>query len=471
MRNYSALAEIKTDILSGRISCVQLVNHYLNNIEEKKHLNAFLDVYAEEAKAMSIKIDQKIKMGTAGKLAGMIMGLKDVLCYQDHGVQAGSQILKGFKSQFTASAIQRMINEDVIIIGRQNCDEFAMGASNENSSFGPVLNDLAHEYVSGGSSGGSAVAVQAGLCHASIGSDTGGSVRQPAAFTGVVGFKPTYSRISRYGLLAYASSFDTIGTLTHSIEDAALLLEVMAGKDAYDSTVSKREVPAYTQLLDSKRKYKIGYIEEAIHDPALNLEIKEAMLEQIEKLKESGHDVDEVHFPYLDYVVPCYYILTTAESSSNLSRYDGVKYGYRSPKTTNLISMYKKSRSEGFGEEVKRRILLGTFILSASYYDAYYTKAQKVRRIVRDKTCDIFKNHDFIISPTTPTPAFKLGEHTSNPFEMYLADIYTVQASLAGIPAVSLPISKTKEGLPIGFQIMANAFEEEKLFDFSKSIL
>ncbi|PTX14591.1 aspartyl/glutamyl-tRNA(Asn/Gln) amidotransferase subunit A [Pontibacter mucosus] len=471
MRQYNSLRDIRTDIGSGRVSCRQLVEQYLRNIKEKAHLNAFLEVFEEEALAQADAVDKKLADGTAGKLAGMVVGIKDVLAYKGHSLQASSKILNGFKSLYTASAVQRMLDEDVIIIGRQNCDEFAMGASNENSAFGNVLNADDQSRVPGGSSGGSAVAVQADLCLASIGSDTGGSVRQPASFCGVIGFKPTYSRISRYGLIAYASSFDQIGLITRSVEDAALLLEVMAGQDGMDSTASQREVPAYSQLLQADKKYKIGYIRDCFEREGLEPEVKDAILGVKDMLREAGHEVEGVDFPYLDFMVPTYYILTTAEASSNLGRYDGIKYGYRSENATDLTSLYKKTRSEGFGPEVQRRIVLGTFVLSADYYDAYYTKAQKVRRLIKEKTDELLQQYDFLILPTAPTTAFKIGENTANPLAMYLADIFTVQASLAGVPAISIPVGRDANGLSIGLQLMARSFEETALLAFSNQIL
>jgi aspartyl-tRNA(Asn)/glutamyl-tRNA(Gln) amidotransferase subunit A len=471
LKRYNALYQIQAELRQGQLTCVQLVNYYLQNIKAKAHLNAFLEVFEEEALARAEEVDLKIKSGHAGKLAGMVIGLKDVLAYKGHALQASSQILNGFESLYTGTAVQRLLDEDAILIGRQNCDEFAMGASNENSSFGNVLNDADNSRVPGGSSGGSAVAIQADLCLASIGSDTGGSVRQPAAFCGVVGLKPTYSRISRYGLIAYASSFDQIGTLTHSVDDAALLLEVMAGPDDYDSTASRKEVPAYSQQLTlENKKLKIGYIRDCLESEGLNTEVKNAVTSVIENLKADGHAVEAVDFPYLDYMVPTYYILTTAEASSNLGRYDGVKYGYRSPDATDLTSLYKKTRSEAFGPEVQRRIMLGTFVLSADYYDAYYTKAQKVRRLIKEKTDDLLNRFDFLVLPTTPTAAFKIGENTTDTLAMYLADIFTVQASLAGVPAISVPVGQNAEGMPIGLQLMARSFEEASLLAFSKQI-
>jgi len=470
LRKYNSLKDIIKDIREGIIDCTQLVDHYLKNIKDKAYLNAFLEVYGDEARQQALSVDQKIRAGKAGKLAGMVIGIKDVLCYKDHSLQCSSRILNGFKSQFNATAIQRLIDEDVIIIGRINCDEFAMGSSNENSAFGPVKNEIDPERVPGGSSGGSAVAVQADLCLATLGTDTGGSVRQPAAFCGIIGLKPTYSRISRYGLTAYASSFDTIGILTTDVYDNALILELMAGKDEFDSTVSKNPVPAYSQNLKFEGKANIAYIKETLEDPRIDSDIKERIRNVLDFLKNEGHKVDAIEYPHLDFVLPTYYILTTAEASSNLSRYDGVKYGYRSPNTVDLESMYKKSRSEGFGEEVQRRILLGTFILSASYYDAYYTKAQKVRRIIRDKTLEILEKYDFIALPTTPTTAFKIGE-VKNPLDMYFEDLLTVQASVTGNPAVSIPVGRDSKDLPIGFQLMAGYFKESDLLAFSQYIL
>jgi len=472
LKTYANLKDLQYSLFNGSLSCNDRVNHFLTNIEKKKHLNVFLSVYEQEARDKAIQVDLKIKNGTAGKLAGLVVGLKDVLSYKDHPLQASSKILNGFVCQFTATAVQRLLDEDAIIIGRQNCDEFAMGSSNENSAFGPVLNDIDHTRVAGGSSGGSAVSVMADLCDIAIGSDTGGSVRQPAAFCGVIGLKPTYSRISRHGLIAYGSSFDCIGIFSKNLYDAALTLEIMAGQDEFDSTVSTQPVPAYANELGSSshKKYRVAYMRDTLESDALQPEIKETIYKKIDQLKAAGHSVDALDFPLNEFVLPTYYILATAEASSNLSRYDGVRYGYRSVASHDLNALYKKTRSEGFGKEVQRRIMLGTFVLSASYYDAYYTKAQKVRRIIRDQIKSIFADHDVIILPTTPTTAFKLGEHTNNPIEMYLADLYSVQANVAGVPGISVPCGKDEKGLPIGMQIMADDFDESKLFQFSEII-
>ncbi len=472
METYANLKDLQHSLFNGSLSCLDRVDYFLANIEKKKHLNVFLSVYSDEARERASQVDEKIKNGTAGKLAGLVVGLKDVLSYKDHPVQAGSKILNGFVCQFTATSVQRLIDEDAIIIGRQNCDEFAMGSSNENSAFGPVLNDIDNTRVPGGSSGGSAVAVMADLCDISIGSDTGGSVRQPAAFCGVIGLKPTYSRISRHGLIAYGSSFDCIGIFSRDLYDVALALEIMAGKDDFDSTVSTQAVPSYSEALtaSSNKKYRVAYMRDTLESEAIQPEIKESIYKKIDQLKRHGHSVEAIDFPLNEYVLPTYYILATAEASSNLSRYDGVRYGHRSTSSHDLSALYKKTRSEGFGKEVQRRIMLGTFVLSASYYDAYYTKAQKVRRLIRDSIKAIFADHDFIILPTTPTTAFKLGEHTNNPVEMYLADLYSVQANVAGVPGISVPCGWDAKGLPIGIQIMADDFEELKLFQFSEII-
>lgn len=471
MKDYIRLSDIQQELNSGDITCVALVEAYLKNIEAKKELNAFLEVYDLEAIAQAKKIDQKLKLGNAGKLAGMVIGVKDVLCQKEHHVSASSKILKGFKSLYTCTAVQKLIDEDAIIIGRLNCDEFAMGSSNENSAYGNVRNAINTDYVPGGSSGGSAVAVQAGLCHASLGTDTGGSIRQPASFTGVIGIKPTYGRVSRYGLIAYASSFDQIGPFTKSIEDAALLLEIMGGKDKYDSTSSSNEVKQYTKNLDKQEKYKIAYLSATLDHEGLDPEIKSSVKSTIEKLSDAGHQVDALEFPYLDFLVPAYYVLTTAEASSNLSRFDGVHYGKRAENAKSMDEVYYQTRSENFGPEVKRRIMLGTFVLSAGYYDAYYGKAQKVRRLLVDSSREMLKDYDFILTPTTPSTAFKIGEKADDPIAMYLADIYTVQANLTGLPAISIPLYQHSNGLPYGLQLMADKFEEGKLLTFSKTLL
>jgi aspartyl-tRNA(Asn)/glutamyl-tRNA(Gln) amidotransferase subunit A len=470
LSNYRRISDIQADIRSGKTNCVQLVKSYIARIEENKHLNAFLEVWAEEALEKAAVIDQKFKSGAPGRLAGAVIALKDNLAYKGHKVSAASNILQGFESVFTATAVQRLLDEDAIILGRTNCDEFAMGASNENSAFGPVRNAIDPERVPGGSSGGSAVAVQAHLVHASLGSDTGGSIRQPAAFCGLFGLKPTYGLISRWGLLAYASSFDQIGPLTHSLEDNILLTEIMAGPDEQDAIVSDRPAPQY-HANQSAGKYTFAVMRQAIEHPGLDANVKSETESLIKSLIDQGHTVTYFDFEYLDYLVPTYYVLTTAEASSNLSRYSGLLYGHRSQHAKDLESTFTLSRSEGFGEEVKRRIMLGTFVLSSDYYDAYYSKAQKVRRIIQNKTREVLSGADAILIPTTSTPAFKLGEKSKDPIAMYLADLFTVQANIAGNCAISIPVAKTATGLPLGMQLMCGDFEEQKLFDVSSEIL
>ncbi|GCC53601.1 Asp-tRNA(Asn)/Glu-tRNA(Gln) amidotransferase subunit GatA [Chryseotalea sanaruensis] len=462
---------MQEDLLHGAISCTAIVQYFLSNIQAQQHLNVFLSVYDKEALTQAIVVDQKIKNGKAGKLAGLIVGIKDVLAYKDHPLQAASKMLNGFYSQYTATAVQRLLDEDAIIIGRQNCDEFAMGSSNENSAFGSVLNAIDNNRVPGGSSGGSAVAVMADMCHVSLGSDTGGSVRQPAAFCGVLGLKPTYSRISRHGLVAFGSSFDCIGIFGNHVDDVALVLEQIAGADEFDSTVSQNVVSSYSNQLTETQKFSIAYIPETIENPALQPEIKATIEKKLGQLKEAGHQVEPVNFPLMDYCLPTYYILATAEASANLSRYDGVRYGHRSADAGDLTQLYKQSRTECFGGEVKRRILLGTYILSASYYDTYYAKAQKVRRLIREQTKALFQKYDILIMPTTPTTAFPLGKNTDDPMAMYLADIYSVHANVAGIPGISVPCGVDHQGLPIGLQLLADDFEEGKLLAFADFLM
>jgi len=472
MAKYTSLSQVQAALKNGTSSCQQLVEEYLNKISASQSLNIYIELFEEEAREQAKALDARYAENPAnlGRLHGMVISIKDVLCYEGHQVTAGSKILKGFESVYTATAIQRLLDEDAIIIGRVNCDEFAMGSSNEHSCYGPTRNAADAERIPGGSSGASAVSVQAGTCLVSIGSDTGGSVRQPAAFCGIVGMKPSYGRISRYGLLAYASSFDQIGILANSVEDAALTLEIMAGPDEFDSTASTREVEPYSQKLDAKKKARVAYFDSALQHESLDEEIRKEIFGLIERLKGEGHTVESVEFDYLDYIVPAYYVLTTAEASSNLSRYDGVRYGYRSPNVEDLMETYKKTRTEGFGAEVKRRIMLGTFVLSAGYYDAYYTKAQKIRQLIAQQTTKIFDSYDFILMPTTPSVAWKLGEKIDDPVETYLADIYTVQANMAGIPAISIPLGTHSSQMPYGVQLLAARFQEADLLAFAKQM-
>lgn len=473
MFEFSSIQQYHAGLKEGSATCLQAVEHYLQRIESASRLNAFIEVFAEEALQRARELDKKRNGGgQTGKLHGVVIALKDVICYRDHLVTAASRILENFKSVYSATAVERLLAEDAIIIGRCNCDEFAMGSTNENSVYGQVRNALDETKVPGGSSGGSAVAVQAGLCMISLGSDTGGSVRQPADFCGIIGLKPGYGRISRYGLIAYGSSFDQIGIFGTCIADVALALEVMAGADEYDSTASTAKVEHYSGQDTPGKKYRIAYFEEALNHPSLDPEISASIKKLLDQLKESGHKVEPVSFDLLDYIVPAYYILTTAEASSNLSRYDGVRYGYRpAEQDSDLTGFYKSTRTEGFGKEVKRRIMLGTFVLSAGYHDAYFTRAQKVRSLLTKKTLLIFRDFDFILLPTSPSTAFTIGEKTSDPIAMYLADIYTVMANLVGIPAISLPLFRHKNGMPFGIQAMSNRLNELPLLRFSDQMI
>ena len=473
MFEYTSINQYQLTLTQGKTSCVEAVRHYLTQIQKSKQLNAFVQVFAEEAIQKASVLDERRNSGnTIGKLHGVVIAIKDVICYKDHPLTAASGILKKFTSLYSATAIEKLLEEEAIIIGVCNCDEFAMGSANENSVYGNVLNAMDETRVPGGSSGGSAVAVQAGLCMISLGSDTGGSVRQPADFCGIVGLKPTYGRISRYGLIAYASSFDQIGIFANNVDDASKILEIIAGADEYDSTVSQNPVEKYSAALKEKKKFRFAYFKETLEHPSLDTEIADGINKLIEQIKNDGHEVTALGFEYLDYIVPAYYILTTAEASSNLSRYDGVRYGYRSKKSSNdLTEFYKHNRSEGFGKEVKRRIMLGTFVLSTGYYDAYFTKAQKVRRKLVEKTQLVFNEFDFILMPTSPSVAFKIGEKTDDPIAMYLADIYTVFANLTGIPGISLPLFKHSNGMPFGIQLMAKQFNELSLLQASQQLM
>ena len=464
---YKSFTEVKLALASG-VSLLDIVDTYLNRIEATKELNAFLEVFNETVKSEAVRVQDKINNGTAGVLAGMVIGIKDNICYKGHKVSASSKILEGFESLYTATALQRLLDEDAIVIGRLNCDEFAMGSSNENSAYGPVKNALDLTRVPGGSSGGSSTAVAGNLCTVALGSDTGGSIRQPASFTGTYGIKPTYGRISRYGLIAYASSFDQIGVFANTLEDSALITQIMSGKDENDSTSSSKEVLPMV-VAPNKTKLKIAYLQETIDDEGIDQAVKDRMLEVFEKLRADGHQVASVSFPYMEYMVPTYYVLSTAEASSNLSRFDGVHYGYRSSDAVGVEATYKKSRTEGFGPEVKRRIMAGTFVLSHGFYDAYYTKGQKVRRVLQNKTKEIFENFDVVITPTTPSTAFKLND-VKDPIQMYLQDIFTVHANLTGNPAISLPLGTSSEGLPFGVQVMTAPFSESLLYGFSAQL-
>ena len=475
MFRFTSIKDYHAALVAERTTCTQAVKYYLDQIAAQENLNAYLEIFSEEALSLAASLDAQRNQGKSlGKLHGVVIGIKDVLSYKGHKLSAASKILENYTAVYTATAIQKLLDEGAIIIGRQNCDEFAMGSSNENSAYGPVKNAIDHSKVPGGSSGGSAVSVQAGLSMISIGSDTGGSVRQPADFCGVVGLKPSYGRISRYGLIAYASSFDQIGIFSKTIEDAALVLEVMSGADEFDSTVSSKPVPVYSKEISKEidkatSPKKIAYFKETLFHPGLDAEIKTQIENYLKQLEAKGYIVEAIDFSLLSYLVPTYYVLTTAEASSNLSRYDGIKFGHRTKESiTDLNDLYKRSRTEGFGEEVQRRILLGSFVLSAGYFDAYFTKAQQVRQKLVDLTNTVFSTYDFILSPTVPTTAFTLGEKNHTATEMFLADIYTVYANLVGIPAISIPLFTHSNGMPFGLQVMSASFNEVGLLSFSK---
>lgn len=450
--------EARALLLDGRTTATELTDLALQRAGATQHLNIYLELFPDSARTQAAAVDARVKAGTAGPLAGCIISLKDNLCYKDHKVSASSRILEGFTSIYSATVVERLLAADAVVIGRTNCDEFAMGSSNENSAYGKVLNPLDPTKVPGGSSGGAAASVAAGTCHVALGSDTGGSIRQPASFCGIVGFKPTYGRVSRYGLIAFASSFDQIGPLAHTAADAAAVHTVIAGHDPRDNTSSSRPVGSGNG--PGAEPLRIAYYRECVERPGLDPEIKAHVLAHIDRLKAAGHTVEPIELPMLDHLVPAYYILATAEASSNLARFDGVRYGHRSKQAKGVDETYRMSRSEGFGPEVKRRILLGTFVLSAGYYDAYYAQGQRVRRLIRDNTLKAFEQYDLVLTPTCPSTAFGHGE-ISDPVAMYLQDIFTVQANLAGVPAVSLPTGTHSNGLPFGTQLMAKPFADE----------
>lgn len=454
--------EIRSLLDTGQLTCEKLVNMYLENINEQKDLNVFISLFEKESMERAKEIDKKIAAGKAGKLAGSVFTIKDVISVKDSLLTCGSKLLSNFESIYNATVIERLLSEDAIIIGKVNCDEFAMGSSNENSYYGPVKNPIDKTRVPGGSSGASAVSVAANMCLMSLGSETGGSIRQPSSFCGVTGLKATYGRISRFGLVAFASSFDSIGIFGNNNHDIGIALEVIAGFDERDSTSSENKIEKYSVYAGKKfdpKETKIGYAKEYFEE-GLDEEIKKGILDKIDALKQKGFTVKEISLPNSAYVIQTYYILTCAEASSNLSRYDGVRYGVRAENSDVLDDMYVNTRSDGFGEEVKRRIMLGTYVLSAGYYDAYYRKGQKVRRLIMKDFENAFREVDFIISPTTPTTAFRLGEKIDDPLLMYLNDIYTVSANLAGIPAISIPAGFDKNKLPFGIQIMGKKFDE-----------
>lgn len=462
-KNHTEKIEL---IRKAQLSLLENVEFFLNQIQAQKDINAFNFVF-EDAIEQAKLIEQKILSGNHGKLAGMVIAVKDLLAIKDKPLTCSSKILNEFNSVYTATSIQKLIDEDAIIIGKTNCDEFAMGSTNENSAFGAVLNPIDKTRVPGGSSGGSAAAVAANLCDAAIGTDTGGSIRQPAAFTGTFGLKPTYGRVSRYGLTAYGSSFDCVGPITKNKQDLELLLDVLTGKDDLDST----SVDIDFYLVEKKSldgPLKIGVPKEYFVE-GLDESVKAAIDSSIDKLKNLGHEIVDISLPHSEFTIATYYILVTAEASANLARFDGVRYGLRSKEIKSFNELYDRTKTEGFGKEVKRRIMLGTYVLSSGYYDAYYTKAQKVRRLIKEDFDKAFEKVDLIISPTAPTTAYKLGETVNNPLQMYLGDIYTVSANLTGIPAISIPW-KEKDSLPVGIQFMAPHFMEERLLKIAEQM-
>jgi aspartyl-tRNA(Asn)/glutamyl-tRNA(Gln) amidotransferase subunit A len=464
---------IRQQLSSGATTCERTVQEYLSTIEQKKHLNAFLSVFPEKCLEQARRIDKKVNEGKAGPLAGMVVSIKDVICVKDERVTCGSKILENFVSLYDATVVSRLKAADAVIIGKCNMDEFAMGSSTENSAYGRVKLPQDESRVPGGSSGGSAVAVKAGMSTTSLGSDTGGSIRQPAALTGVVGLKPTYGRVSRYGLVAFASSLDCIGPFGLCVKDVAHVLQVIAGQDEHDSTCVPEPVPDYLSTLTGDVKgLRVG-IPKEYFGQGLNEEVRSAIEKKIDILKAHGAAVVEVSLPHTDYCIATYYILATAEASSNLARYDGARYGFRAKGVDDLTDMYVESRSQGFGAEVKRRIMLGTYVLSAGYYDAYYRKGQKVRRLIQEDFHNAFQEVDVLITPTSPTTAFRAGEKTDDPLQMYLSDIYTTSANLAGIPGISLPCGADKQGLPIGLQILGKQFDEGRILrvaDFLETV-
>jgi aspartyl-tRNA(Asn)/glutamyl-tRNA(Gln) amidotransferase subunit A len=470
------LSAARSAVVEGRISAVAMADAHYDRIAEldpaaKGGINSFLALTRDRAVAQAERIDAAVKQGTPlGPLAGVPVAVKDVLAMRGEPTTAGSAILRGYHPPYDATAVAKLEAAGAIILGKLNCDEFAMGSSNENSAYGPVKNPRAMDRVPGGSSGGSAASVAAGLCVASLGTDTGGSIRQPAAFCGIVGILPTYGRVSRYGLIAFASSLDRVGPLTRSVEDAATMLEVLAGPDTMDATSSKEAVGSYaSELAKPVAGLRIGVPEEYFGD-GLDPEIRAAIERSLDGLRANGCTIEKISLPHTRYAVPTYYVIATAEASSNLSRFDGVRFGLRSKEAGTLSAMYRNTRDEGFGAEVKRRILLGTYVLSAGYYDAYYRKAQQVRALLTRDFLDAFTKVDAIVCPVTPTPAWKLGAKTDDPLQMYLEDIYSVAASLAGICGMSVPCGSTAEGLPIGVQVLSKHFNEATMLRVGAAI-
>jgi aspartyl-tRNA(Asn)/glutamyl-tRNA(Gln) amidotransferase subunit A len=461
---------LRDRIVSGGLSITTLVSDYIRRIADQNHLNAFITVFDTQAHEQADKVEKRLQNGDVPECAGMIVAVKDNISVRNTRVTCASGILREYVSVYDATVVRKLRDAGAIIIGKTNMDEFAMGSSNENSVYGPVRHPIDTEHVPGGSSGGSAVAVASGQAMTALGSDTGGSIRQPASFTGVYGLKPTYGRVSRYGLIAFASSFDQIGPFARSVRDSALLLKVLAGHDPADSTSVDIEVPDYpARLRKDIAGSTVGVPEDYFTDD-LDEEIRRAVESKISVLRELGANVKAISLPHTRYTIATYYILTTAEASSNLARYDGARYGYRADTVEGLSDMYTRSRSEGFGEEVKRRIMLGTYVLSSGYYDAYYRKAQKVRRLIKQDFETAFTQVDLIIAPTTPTTAFRIGEKSNDPLKMYLSDVFTTSANLAGIPGFSIPAGVDANGFPVGVQLLGKQFDEQTILNVAYAL-
>ncbi len=464
------IGRIREGLAAREFSAAELAREALVFAEaENPKTNAFLTFSPDRALAAARRADEKLARGEdPGPLAGVPVAVKDVILTRGLRTTCGSRLLAGFVPPYDATAVARLEAAGGIILGKTNCDEFAMGSSNENSAFGPVRNPVDPTRVPGGSSGGSAAAVAQGTAVVALGSDTGGSIRQPASFCGVVGVTPTYGRVSRYGLTAFASSLDHIGPFGRNVRDAALLLQVIAGRDPNDATSAFAPVPDYVAAMDGNvRGMRIGLPKEYFKD--LSSETGDLIHEGIETLKKLGCELREISLPATDYAIACYYIICTAEASSNLARYDGVRYTARPSEPATLAEMYRRTRGEGFGAECKRRIMLGTYVLSAGYYEAYYLKAQKVRTLIARDFARAFAEVDAVVAPVSPSPAFKLGEKIDDPLEMYLSDIYTITGDLAGIPCLSVPAGRTSEGLPVGMQILTRHFAEADMFRLAEA--
>lgn len=458
------ISGIRELLVTGEACVSEVVQGFIDRIETlNPSLNAFITVLSEAGLAEAKRYDHGDKDLKTSPLAGIPLAVKDVLCVNGIRTTCGSRILENYEPPFDATVIDKLKQAGAILLGKTNMDEFAMGSSNENSAYGPVHNPWNLDHVPGGSSGGSAAAVAADLCAAALGTDTGGSIRQPASFCGVVGLKPTYGRVSRFGLVAFASSLDQIGPITKTVKDAAILLEAVAGHDPSDSTSVNRPVPCYPDYLDQPIEgLKLGIAKEYMID-GIDPEVRQAVDRAVLTCRSLGAEIVEVSLPHTEYGIAAYYIIAPAEASSNLARYDGVKYGFRSPDSKDLLDMYRRSRSTGFGAEVKRRIMLGTYSLSAGYYDAYYRKASQVRTLIRNDFLQAFQSCDAILAPVAPHPAFSIGEKAGDPLQMYLSDVFTLPASLAGIPGISVPCGVSSAGLPIGLQILGSHFHEEKI--------